>query len=314
VTKDVPDSALVRVPERGPAPEMKLARTLAEAAPRTFVHVDGSGQVRSPARYRAMQALSYGTAGAIVASVTLIYGGLLGPPGIAIGAGLAAYLGWNLRRGLKLQRATALIVHDRLDEAERLLDSVLRSFRVPKQVRALAEHNLGSIATRRGNYEEALSHERAAMTIYAGARRRSPMQRIVEYAEMTTLVNLGRVGEARQRLDQKKGVVPTGDYLRMQHWVAELYVCLAEGAHTLDPDVLHERARVALSVTGAAALLGLCSWAHHQVGDVDQAWHLLREAYDRKEGLRIDRALPLLNTWMEANAAAAGAVAPEPQP
>jgi hypothetical protein len=301
------DAALVKVDE-GPAPTVTLARTLEEASPRAFVHVDGSGQVRSPGRYRALQALSYGAAGAIVTGVTVIYGALLGPAGVAIGAGLAAYLGWSIRRGQRLQRATALIVHDRLDEAERLLETVLRSWRCPKHVRALAEQNLGAIETRRGNYEAALTHERAAMAIYAGGRRRSPMARIVEYAEVTTLVNLGRVGEARQRLEAK-GAVPTGDYLRMQHWVAELYVCLGEGEHRLDGDALHERGREALKVTGAAALLGLCAWAHAHTNDTDQAWHLLREALDRQEGLRIDRALPRLHEWMQAHAAEAAAAA-----
>jgi len=51
--------------------------------------------------------------------------------------------------------------------------------------------------------------------------------------------------------------VPEGDYLRLQHWGAELYVCLAEGEHRIDADALppvrHRRAQI----TGAAALLGL---------------------------------------------------------
>ena len=129
---------------------------------------------------------------------------------------------------------------------------------------------------------------------------------MVEYAEIITLVNLGRVGEARQRFDQKQGKVPEGDYLRMQHWGAELYVCLAEGEHRLDPEQLHQCAIAALKITGAAALLGLSAWAHWKLGDTDQAWHLLNEAYDRRQGVRLERALPLLWTWMEEHAAEAG--------
>jgi tetratricopeptide (TPR) repeat protein len=289
---------------------MTLARSHEEASPRTFVHVDGSGQVRSPARYRTLQALSFTAAGMVVGGVTVIYAALLGPAGLAIGGGLAVYLGWSFRRVNRLQKATALIVHDRLDEAEQILESILRSFRCPRSVRALCEQNLGSIAARRGQYEEALTHQRAAMALYARSRRRSPMRQVVEYAEVITLVNLDRVGEARQRLDQKHGKVPDGDYLRMQHWAAELYVCLGEGEHPLDADALHERARAALKVTGAAALLGLCAWAHERSGDRDQAWHLLREAYDRKEGLRLERALPRLYEWMEAHGVEAGAIDP----
>ena len=299
--KPDPTHALVKRAESTPAPPMEMARSLAEARPKAFVHVDAHGNVRSPSRYRAIQAASYGAAGAIVAGVTVVYGALLGVPGVAIGVGLGAYVGWHVRRGLKLQRATRLLVHDRLDEAEALLKDVLAGWRVPRAVRALAEQNLGSVAVRRGDFEEALKHERAAMTLYARRRKRSLFSHTVDYAEITTLVNLGRVGEARQRLEQKHGVVPTGDYLRLQHWTSELYLCLAEGEHRLPADELHERAKTALGITGAAALLGLTAWAHAQLGDTDQAWHLLREAYDRKSGIGLERALPRLWEWMEAH-------------
>jgi hypothetical protein len=92
----------------------------------------------------------------------------------------------------------------------------------------------------------------------------------------------------------------------MQHWVAELYITLAEGSHRFDGDELHTRSRVALAVSGAAALLGLLAWAEHEAGDADFAWHLLREAFDRRRQLHIKEGLPLLHAWMEANAEAAG--------
>jgi len=285
---------------------MVLARSLEEAPPRAFVHVDNQGRVRSPARYRALQAISYGAAGTLVVGVTAFYGALLGIPGVAIGVGLSAYLAWHIRRGRRLEEATRLIVHDRLDEAEQLLVGILRSWRCPRPVKALAEQNLAMVFIRRGDFEKALEHQRAAMILYAKLRSKSVFARTVEYGEVVTLVNLGRTGEARQRLEQR-GAVPAGDYLRLQHWVAELYVCLAEGEHRLSPDELHERARVALSITGAGALLGLAAWAHAYKNDLDQAWHLLREAFDRREGFPIDRGLPKLHAWMESHAAEAGA-------
>src|ERR1041385_8316023 len=76
----------------GPAPPMHLAASLASAPPRAFVHVDSEGQVRSPARYKVLQAVSYAAAGSVVAGVTGVYGALLGVPGILIGMGLGAYL------------------------------------------------------------------------------------------------------------------------------------------------------------------------------------------------------------------------------
>jgi tetratricopeptide (TPR) repeat protein len=311
--KPDPSKALVKRAETRPAPPMVMAKSLAEAPPKSFVHVDGKGQVRSPSRYKALQAASYGAAGAIVAGVTVIYGAILGPAGIAVGLGLGAYVGWHIRRGLKLQEATRLLVHDRLDEAEAMINEVLKSWRLPKTMRALAEQNLAACYIRRGNFEEALKHQRIAMTLYARFRKKSLFARTVEYAEITTLVNLGRTGEARQRLEQKHGQVPEGDYLRMQHWVSELYVCLAEGEHRITADDLHERAHVALGITGAAALLGLCAWAHLQAGDTDQAWHLLREAFDRRAGVGLERALPRLHDWMERNAEAAGVTPRDPE-
>jgi tetratricopeptide (TPR) repeat protein len=248
------------------------------------------------------QALTYGAAATVVTGVTILYGALIGIPGVALGLGVAAYYGWHVRRGMQLQRATRLLVHDRLDEAEALFNQILNARGTPRHTRALAEQNLAVVATRRGSFEEALKHERAAMALYARARKKTAMAQAAEYAEMRTLVNLGRVGEARQRFDQKKGVVPSGDYLRLLYWMTELYICLAEGRHRFDADALHERAHVALTITGAAALLGLTSWAHAQIGDLDQAWHLLREAYDRRGGQRIDRVMPLLHAWMEAHA------------
>ena len=163
------DEAMVRRASNAPAPPMKLANSLEEAAPRTFVHVDNKGQVRSPARYKALQAVSYGAAAAIVGGVTVMYGALLGIPGVGIGAAFAGYFAWHLKRNRMLHKATVLLVHDQLDEAEALLRKVLSSWRCPKSVRALAEQNLGAVYNRRGNFEEALAHQRAAMAIYARA-------------------------------------------------------------------------------------------------------------------------------------------------
>ncbi len=292
-----------------PTPPMVLARSLEEAPPRAFVHVDNQGRVRSPARYRALQAISYGTAGALAVGLTIFYGAVLGPAGVAIGAGVSAYFAWHFRRGRRIEEAARLIMHDRLDEAEAVLQRVLRSWRCPKQLRALAEQNLAMISMRRGNFEDALQRQRTAMTIYARLRSKSVFARTIAYSEVITLVNLDRVGEARQRLEQR-GPIPDGDYLRLQHWMAELYVCLGEGEHRFTADELHERARTGLAITGASALLGLAAWAHFFKNDLDQAWHLLREAYDRRTSFPLDRVMPKLHAWMELHAAEAGAVAP----
>src|SRR5262245_3324686 len=122
-------------PPVGPAPPMVLARSLEQAEPRTFVHVDDKGRVRSPARYRALEAISYGAVGALAVLATALYGSMLGIPGVGIGLGLTALMAWQIRRGRKLQKATRLLVHDRLDEAEQLLTELLKSFRLSNRLR-----------------------------------------------------------------------------------------------------------------------------------------------------------------------------------
>jgi len=309
---DEPGQALIVRPETRPqvatstpAPKMELAASLNTARPRTFVHIDGKGQVRSPARYKALMAVTYGTAGALIAGVGVVYTLALGLPGALFGLGLGAWFTFAIRRQLRLNEAVRLLVHDRLDEAEAILRSLSKGFRVPRRLKALIEQNLGAIAVRRRDYETALGHQRAALKLYSRLGR-SPLGASVSYGEVVTLVNLDRVGEARQRLEQHKSV-PKGDFLRLLHWAADLYVSLAEGEHRLSDDELHERSRAALGMTSGAALLGLCAWAQHHAQkqakdpDLDQAWHLLRESYDRRSGAALPRALPKLWTWMESH-------------
>ena len=90
------------------------------------------------------------------------------------------------------------------------------------------------------------------------------------------------------------------------HWTAELAVCQAEGKHTWSDDEVHAAGRFALSITGASALLGLCAWAWWRLGDTDQAWLLLNEAFERREGHHLPAAMPGLYAWMKEHAQHAG--------
>jgi hypothetical protein len=301
------DKALVKVE---PVPKLVLAKDLAGASPRSFVHIDRSGAVRSPARYRAIEAASYAFLAATTVGVTITYGMAFGLPGVAIGAAMGLLFGRAIRRGRRIQQAARLLVHDRVEEAEVILQDILKSRFLPRRLRALAEQNLAACHTRRGRFEEALVHQRTAIGLHGRRGRKSPFARIVEYNELATLVNLGRVAEARALLAQRHPHVPDGDFLRIHHWLSELFICFAEGKHHLDADELHDRARVALQITSAAGLLALLAWAHHTSGDADQAWHLLREAIDRRDGTPLERAMPSLHAWMEQHRAEAEAAAP----
>jgi hypothetical protein len=289
---------------------MNLATSLATAAPRSFVHIDRDGQVRSPARYKALRATSYAALAINVTVATALSVATWGLPGLAIGAGLIALTARSLGRGRALQRAARLINGGRLDEGEAALQAMLAG-RLARGTRAVVEANLAVCRTRRSDYAGALVLQRAALARFSASARRRPIGRMCAYAEVQTLISLGQLAEARQLLTSRHAEVPTGDYLRFVHWSVELYLWLAEGRHELDADALHERARMALGMTNGARLLGLCAWAHHAAGDDAQAWHLLREAFERPCDPPISVDLPRLAAWMEEHRVVATAAVDE---
>ncbi len=279
-------------------PRMQLARSLDEAGPRTFVYVDGKGRVRSPTRYRAVQAMGYTALGAVVVGGTALYTSLFGPAGALVGVVFGAVAGRSLMLTREINQAALLSSHDRLDEAELILRRLLKRKLVARRLRALAHHNLGAVATRRGDHAEALDQLRQAVVLYQASWRKSPHLRSCQYGEVIALCNLGRTDEARERLASLKER-PEGDYLLIKHWTTELYVAFCQGKHHAEGD-LWERAQRALRITSSSALLSLCAWGFERQGDLDMAWHLLREAYDRLEGVPLLRTMPPLWRWMEA--------------
>lgn len=288
-------------------PRMQLARSLEEAGPRTFVYIDGKGRVRSPARYRAMQVLSYSALGAVIVGSTALYASLFGPAGALVGVVLGAAAGRSLLLTRQINHAALLSSHDRLDEAELILRRLLRRPLVARRVRALAHHNLGAVATRRGDHAEALEQLRAAIVLYQAAWRESPHLRSCQYGEIIALCNLGRADEAAQRLLSMRQE-PEGDYLLIKHWTARLYLDFSRNQpEAYSPDELWDRARCALRITSSSALLALCAWAFERHGEQDMAWHLLREAYERLDGVPLLRTMPPLWRWMEEHREAAHA-------
>ncbi|MSP62747.1 MAG: hypothetical protein EXR72_20935 [Myxococcales bacterium] len=301
---DAPDpkaasTALVRLGDE-PVPELRLARSLEEAGRGSFVHIDGSGQVRSPARYRAITALAYGLSGGVVVAATAFYIGVFGPLGAAVGIVFGAAYWFGLTRGRRMSQAAALIQSDRLDEAEVLCRQTLAGRLVPRRLRAVAHQNLSAVAARRGDFETSLTEVRKAMKLRHSSLRRSVYQDVLAYVEVALLVNLGRVGEARARLDGR-GKPPEGNYLRVQHWTVDLYVQFAEGRLGLDEDALWERSQSALQITGAAQLLALCAWGYAERRDEDMSSHLLEQAIDRAEP-NLALRVPALWKWVESRA------------
>ncbi len=303
---DEPSTAakLALAPRRAPAPKMVLAASLADAPSRAFLHVDNTGKVRSPARYKLLRGASNTAAGSIMVGIPIVYGVWLGPIGWGVGAGISVFLATRIRRERQVDQASRLLVHGRLDEAESLLHRVIHTWAIPRTLRATALQNLAFSRTRRGDYEGALEHLGTAIALY-GTKRRTLHAHMALCTRVGLLVNVGRLKEARLHLEQLPSSAELGEYLQVLRWTTELYLCLGEGRHDLDDDVLYDRARVALGITSAAGLLALLAWAHHEFGDDDQAWHLLREAFERLDTDLIDSTMPLLSTWMQEYADAA---------
>jgi hypothetical protein len=291
-------------------PRMELARSLEEAGPRTFVYIDNQGRVRSPVQYRLMQAVSYSMLGGILLGGSALYASLLGPQGLLFGVVFGGLVGRNLWLTQKINQAALLSSHDRLDEAELLLRQLLSRRLVGRRLRALCHHNLGAVATRRGQHERALQELRKAIELYQAAWRKSPHLRSCQYGEVIALCNLGRAGEAAERLASLPEQLE-GDYLQIKLWTTELYVAFCRKQAIPSSETLWQRSERALRITSSAALLALCAWGFTQGGgqDLDMAWHLLRESFDRLDGEPLRSIMPQLWQWMLDNQKTAEAAA-----
>lgn len=289
-------------------PPMQLARSLEEAGPRTFVYIDNEGRVRSPVQYRAMQVMSYALLLGILIGGTTLYTYLLGLQGMIFGLVFGVAIGRNLYYTRQINRAALLSSHDRLDEAEIILRRLLKRRLLGRRLRALCYHNLGAVATRRGDHPQALTQLRQAIGLYQASWPKSPHLRSCQYGEIIALCNLGQADEAERRW-QALPRQNEGDYLLIKAWTTELYVeFLCDKPPPADGE-LWERARRALRITSSSALLGLCAWAFARAKDQDIAWHLLREAYDRLDGEPLFLIMPPLWRWMEQSRPLAGAAA-----
>jgi hypothetical protein len=294
------DNKALAVPGRPPS--AKIARNLQVASSREFVYVDRKGRVRSPARLRVTQAVSYGVMAGLLGGATALYYAAIGPAGLAVGGVLGLWFGRVISTGLALGTGLRLMVADRFDEAAAVFGRIAGGRLIPRRLRANAEHNLGHCRAIAGQHEEALALYRSAATRWGSSR--GLRGALARRSEVFALVNLGRLTEARVRFTAL-GPAPEGEYLRIQHWTLELYLALAEGDHALSEDDLYQRSRAALAITTAAALLGLLAWAYERRGDREMARHLLQECLDRHFGKRISGTLPLLQRWLDQASALA---------
>jgi tetratricopeptide (TPR) repeat protein len=284
------------------APPVRIAERLEDAGAGSMIYVDERGQVRAPGQTRMITYLTLAGLGAVFAGLDWacwIYGGGFG---IAAAGGITLWAAREVHDWVRLRRATALVVADRLDEAEALLARIGGRHSNADPIKSQVDQNLARVASMRGQYAEALAHLESALAVRATARELRGRRRTLEYSRVQTLVNLDRVAEARARFDELPRALE-GDYLRLVRATTELYLAFAEGEHQFEPAYLREQAEIGMGIPSAIAQLALIAWAEERLGHRRAAADLLAIARARS-GLRYVRLFyPRLADWMEARAA-----------
>lgn len=278
-----------------------LADDLESARPRQLVYVNRRGEVQSSRRYRNMNRAGIAVIVALGGSATVAYGLMLGAGGVAMALG-AVVIGtlpwWQYRR---LSRGLRHLVRDELDAAESSFKAVASARFVPRQMRALAWQNLGAVCARRGDFEGALQRQRKSRAIFERVWRKPVFSHLVDLAMVHSLVELDRLGEAQALIEECRERLPSGRYLQVQLWSAELYVAFAEGEHRFSDEELFQRARTGLEISSAVGLLVLVAWAYLHSEDNDQAGHLLGQGLDREGIALVQSTMPRLWTWVESH-------------
>ena len=279
-------------------PPRRIADTLAEATAGSMVYVDERGQVRSARVYgRRVSGYLLGL-GLGMTVATAYFWTVGGPVGLAVGGAMTLLLLRNVPAFQQIDRAARLIASERLDEAERALRRVVGGRWTLAVMRGRAERMLAMVVALRGDHPQALALQTSALQLMAKDRRLRSDRRALEYAQVTTLVNLDRVAEAAARFAALPRLLE-GDYLRVQRAYAELYLAFAEGRAAFDRDELRAQAAEALALPQARAWLALLAWAYDQLGDRASADRLLAVAETRFSQARVRALYPKLADWLE---------------
>lgn len=265
-------------------------------ATRALVAIDRDGHVISPLRRYAGRAAAYGALGLL--GTIGVYTLAAGDP-LVMALSLVGTAAWG--HGILvthwLERASALMLRGELDGAETLLRRCLRPPWGSEAVRAHAHLRLSGVAARRGRHTEA--HEEAQHAVRLFSAEYPPQPQFVllaRYHEIRALVSAHRQPDARCLLEEL-GPPPSGDYLRAQHYLTELYVALGDNRIPFLDGQLWERTELALRTPSASALLGLCAWCYHKLNDRDMATHLLSLA-DKRRDEPLEQTMPLLWRFM----------------
>jgi hypothetical protein len=297
-------------------PETALARPmiatdLDRAGKGQLVYVGRDGEVKHPAHVRNRQIAAYLTFGGITAAGVALAATsfpVLVPFYLALGG---RFFG-TVRAVKRVNEASVALSKGDAVTGRALAEPVTRAWWAPARVRALAELRVAIADALDGHGEQALERVRRAR---GKLSPRLIQHQFSYYTEINLLTALGRTKEARNLLESR-GPVPTGEVLKLSHWIAQMHLWVAEHAPKpvadvpfpdpvkkteleIDDGELHERMRKGLSMTAGADLLLLCAWCYAYRGEHDDARFVYRQAKEREGSHRLDVAMPKLATWIE---------------
>lgn len=289
-----------------------IASDLDRAGKGQLVYVGRDGEVKNPTAVRNRQLAQYiafggiTTAGVALAATSFP---VLVPFYLALGG---RFLG-TVRAVKQVNEASVALSKGDAATGRELAERVAKAWWAPSRVRALAELRIAIADALEGHGEQALDRVRRAR---GKLSPRLIQHQFSYYTEINLLTALGRTKEARNLLETR-GPVPTGEVLKLSHWIAQMHLWVAENAPQpldaaqpfkvavpkrdleIDEGELHERMRKGLSMTAGADLLLLCAWCYAYRDEHDDAKFAYKQAKDREGSHRLEVAMPKLAQWVE---------------
>jgi hypothetical protein len=299
---------------RADASRLRVARSLADAAPGEMVFVNRRGQALTRRRYKVMMAASWTVIVGSGPIVGLLYGVWFGPTaGVIAAACFGLFALARLRHWPAFRAAMARTAACQWEDAHAAFLALERK-RLPAPQRRTAQVLLASLESVLGRPQQAI--DRLASAQAGLSSRRWPMRVMRCHAAAIragALSTLGRFDEAWRARDDlareaaamagASGRKP-GDVVEMLVQATSLKIAAdADRPDALpDDDTLHSWARAALGRTAFGEMLVRLAWAFHRRGDDDMARHLLAEAPPRIPRPSLAVTSPRLHAWASERA------------
>ncbi len=267
--------------------------------------LDGSGGAISMRRAYLLMGVHYAMweiSGLCAMAFGAGIGATLGGAGAVLGGlGGTAFSALSIWRRLQTRairgRFMDLYRRGASDDAEAFCRRILSSRGSRPLERAIVHHCIALLRMRSGDFADAyeeLHHARALQEQWP-VNFNLIERAILTSAEVLTLVNLGRLAEARSRFEGWRE--PRGDFLRLRHLTADLIVQFGEGRLRVPEEEMWRRAHASLATMFSGMLLPLCAWGFAELGEVEMSEHLRAVAIDR-DTTSWQALFPALHDWI----------------